>query len=334
MLPCIDPIDQVDPSCYAPRTVAYFTHYGLDCPSRIEHLFGSFISGPYQLAAHLYRPSHYTATVLLLHGYLNHSGQMRHLLAALLENRFAVAIFDFPGHGLSSGRPASIDHFEEYSLAVADFLKIVRSRLHGPYFACGFSMGAAVLVDALLTGSISSFNRVILAAPLLHWYAYHLSLSLWKVLHGITDHIPRLQRKNSSDPEFLTFNKTQDFLHARTVCLHWVKALDEWNGKLNTLPGSEQDCLILQPQQDKTVDWPYNLNKLQRKFPRAQIQWIPGARHELFNEALSYRQQAIRSVLNYFVVPFCEKTCKNTDQKESEEHKKNEIVANNLFYQP
>jgi len=238
--------------------------------------------------------------VILLHGYLSHSGQMRHLLSALLENHFAVALLDWPGHGLSSGTPVSINHFEEYTLILSDFLKKVRARLHGPYFALGFSMGAAVLIDALLTGSVSSLERVILAAPLLRWAAYNLSKPIWKTACCFTDRIPRMRRKNSSDSDFLCFNQTQDFLHARVVSLQWVKALYEWNDKLETLPSSDREILILQPQEDKTVDWPYNLKMLQNKFPAAQIHMLPDARHELFNEISSYRQAAIQTVLDFF----------------------------------
>ncbi len=299
-LPVPEPLEQVNPRHYSDSAKSYFVHYGLDCKSPIEHFWGSFVSGPYMLAGHLYRPASYEAAVVLLHGYLNHSGQMRHLLSALLENHFAVALFDWPGHGLSSGSPVSINHFEEYTIALSDFLKKVRARLHGPYYALGFSMGAAVLTDALLTGAVPSLQQVILAAPLLRWAVYNLSKPLWKAACRFTDRIPRIQWKNSSDPEYLSFNRTRDFLHARAVSLQWVKALSEWNDKLRTLPPSDREILILQPKKDKTVDWPFNLKILQKKFPAARLQMLPGARHELFNETSPYRQTAIRAVLDYF----------------------------------
>jgi len=299
-LPVLEPLEQAKPDCYSESAKAYFAYYGLDCGPQIEHLFGSFASGPYQLAAHIYRPARYEAAVVLLHGYLNHSGQMRHLLSALLENHFAVALFDWPGHGLSTGPHASINHFEEYTIALADFLQKVRARLHGPYCAVGFSMGAAVLIDTLLTGAVPCLEQVVLAAPLLRWAAYNLSKPLWKTVCLFTDRIPRIQQKNSSDPEYLSFNRSRDFLHARVVSLQWVKALYKWNDKLQTLPPSDRKILILQPQEDKTVDWPYNLKMLQKKFPTAHLQMLPGARHELFNEASTYCQAAIRAVLDYF----------------------------------
>lgn len=299
--PLLKPLEQVNPDCYSDCAKAYFDLYGLNCRPHIEHLFGSFSSGPYVLAAHLYRPAHYKAAVALLHGYLSHSGQWRHLLGALLENHFAVALFDWPGHGLSSGQPGCIRHFEEYTLALADFFSQVRTYLQGPYGVVGFSMGAAVLIDALLTGRLQSLDRILLAAPLLQWPAYTLSKPLCAFISRFTDRIPRVYRKNSSDADFLNFSKTQDFLSARAVSLQWLKALCNWNDKLQTLPASNQELLILQPQQDKTVNWRCNLNMLQKKFPAAQIQLLLGSRHELFNEAPPFRQQAVRAVLTYFL---------------------------------
>jgi len=47
------------------------------------------------------------------------------------------------------------------------------------------------------------------------------------------------------------------------------------------------------------VDWRYNLTLLTQKFPSSQLQIIPGARHELFNEAPLYREPVLQAVRNY-----------------------------------
>lgn len=298
--PAIGPIEDADPQSYSAQTEGYFAHFGLDCGLDVQHFFGSFTSGRYTLAAHLYRPAQYKATVVLLHGYLNHSGQMRHLIAQLLKEGYAAAVFDLPGHGLSTGRTAGIENFEEYGRAVEDFMKIVRPRLHGPYHAIGFSTGAAILTDTLLTGQEETFDRVILAAPLIRWTAYRQSKDTYKIYRRFTDRIARFQTKNSSDRDYLTFNKTQDYLHATHLSLDWVKALFDWNEKIKERPPCTRDILILQGDKDSTVDWTYNLHLLGKKFPNAKIEMFPGARHELFNEAPQYRQQVLETVRQYF----------------------------------
>ena len=291
----VQSIEDVLPDSYPPEVEAYFAHYELDVGPGIQHWFGSFPSGNYTLVAHIYRPARYEAAVIGLHGYMNHAGQLKHVIRPLLEQGFAVALFDLPGHGLSSGPSARIDSVEEYTQAVSDFMKIIRPRLHGPYHALGFSLGAGILVDLLLTGRAESFEKIILAAPLIRWTAYRQSKDTYKVYSKFTNKIPRFSQKNSSDREYLVFNKTEDYLQATHVSLPWVKALFDWNEKVTGLPVCEKEILILQGDKDATVDWQYNLELLGKKFPHAEIEILHKARHELFNETLNIRN----SVLNY-----------------------------------
>ena len=151
----------MDPAAYSAEAMAYFTHYGLDCGGPdTQHWFGSFESAGFTLAAHLYEPAHYQATIVLLHGYLNHTGQFRHLIRHLLDNQYAVAVFDLPGHGLSSGETARIDSFDQYITATQDFMRIVKNRLNEPFHVVGFSAGAAILVEMLLENIADDFDKI------------------------------------------------------------------------------------------------------------------------------------------------------------------------------
>lgn len=296
----IEPIEQVDARHYSPDVMDYFAHYGLDgdwCDA--EHLFGSFASAGFTLAAHLYKPQQYTATVVLLHGYLNHSGQFRHLIRHLVENGFAAAVYDLPGHGLSDGERAVIDSFDQYVQTTQDFLAVVQTHVHGPFHAVGFSTGAAILIEMLRRNLADQLEHIILAAPLIRWTAYEQSKGTYKVYRKFTDKIARFHRKNSSDKEYLRFNKTQDYLHCRHLSLKWVKALFDWNKKIESMPPCERRVLVIQGNKDGTVDWPYNLKLIRDKFPKARVKKIAGANHELFNEAVKYKQQALNLVENY-----------------------------------
>jgi len=298
--PSIQPIEDVNPESYSEDVEAYFAHYDLDCEDDVQHWFGSFESGKYSLAAHLFKPACYKATVVLLHGYLNHTGQFKHLIGFLLEQGYAVSAFDLPGHGLSTGQSARIDEFEEYARSVDDFMKIVRPRIEGPYHALGFSTGGAILADLLLADRSENFQKAILAAPLIRWPGYHQSKSTYNVYIKFTDKIARKLRKNSSDKVYRLFNKTQDYLHAQHVSLFWVKALFEWNDKVKDLSACDKEILVLQGDKDTTVDWKQNLKLLGEKFPNAKIEMFGKARHELFNEARQHRQKVLESVNHYF----------------------------------
>jgi len=297
----VEPMHKVDPAMYPSAVVDYFAHYGLDgdwCEAR--HLFGSFESAGFTLAAHLYEPSNYIATAVLLHGYLNHSGQFRHLIRFLLDKGFAAAVYDLPGHGLSSGPAAAIESFDQYVQTAQDFLKLVKGYLIGPFYAVGFSTGAAILTEMMLEKSEGDLGKIVLAAPLIHWTAYEQSKGTYKIYSAFTDKIARFHRKNSSDKDFLVFNKTQDYLHAKHLSLKWVKALFDWNDQIESMNPCDREVLVLQGDKDGTVEWKYNLNLLSRKFPNVRIEMIAGANHELFNEAAEYRQQALALIGKYF----------------------------------
>lgn len=299
--PTIEPLTAVDTAAYSDEAKRYFAHYGLDCHAAdTEHLFGSFESAGFKLAAHLYEPAESQATVVLLHGYLNHCGQFRHLIQFLLENNYAVAAFDLPGHGLSDGEQASIDSFDQYIAAIQDFLMLIKSRHKGPIHAVGFSTGGAILVEMLLENSADDFDKIVLAAPLIHWAAYDQSKGTYKVYSAFTDTIARFHRKNSSDKEFLVFNKTRDYLHSKHLSLKWVKALFDWNDKIEPMGPCGRELLVIQGDKDGTVDWKYNMDLVRQKFPNAAIKMIPGANHELFNEAPEYKQQVLKFVAKYF----------------------------------
>lgn len=296
----IEPIETVDPAGYSEAVRVYFAHYGLDgdwCD--VEHRFGSFESAGFTLAAHLYKPAQYTATVVLFHGYLNHTGQFRHLIRYLLENGFAVAVYDLPGHGLSGGETAVIDSFDQYVQTTQDFLTLVKQHLDGPFHVVGFSTGAAILVEMLLENIAGDFEKIVLAAPLIHWTAYEQSKGTYKAYVQFTDKIGRFHRKNSSDKEYLIFNKTQDYLHAKYLSLKWVKALFDWNDKIEPMAACDRGVLVLQGDKDGTVDWKYNMELIEKKFPNADIKKIGGANHELFNEAVDYKQKSLDYVGGY-----------------------------------
>lgn len=289
----IMPIAQADGRGYSPAVRAYFDHYGLNGePFGTEHLFGTFPSGGFTLVGHLFRPAEYTATVILVHGYLNHSGQFRHLIPYLLERGFAVGVFDLPGHGLSTGDEAAIDAMHQYTRAVQDFVTAAGRFVRPPYAAMGFSLGGAIVMDLLLGGQ-TMFEKVVLAAPLVHWSLYEQSKGTYKIYRAFTDRIPRFYQKNSSDHDYLVFNRTQDYLHRQSLSLRWVNAMFDWSAALKTLPPCPTTVQVIQGDKDTTVDWRYNLQAVREKFPNAEIQMIHSARHELFNEAPTLRQTAM-----------------------------------------
>lgn len=285
---------------YPDSIVGYFKFYSLDFGADdVEHIFGTFESGGFTLAGHIYKPAEYKATVFVLHGYFDHCGQLSHLIEYLLEEGFAVAVFDLPGLGLSAGERGAIDDFSQYSRALIDFTDKVRARLNGPYHFVGHSTGAAAAIDYLLTNEDSIFEGVVLGAPLVHCIAWEQTKIGYNEKLRFVKSVPRIFRKNSSDADFLKFVKNKDSLQIRKIPLKWVKALHEWNAKIIDLPACDKSIKIIQGTKDTTVDWRFNIKFLQEKFSNVEVSLIERAKHELFNESVNIRKDVFSQISHY-----------------------------------
>ena len=95
-------------------------------------------------------------TVLLVHGWNGHAGQMTGFVAPLVRAGFHVVAFDQPAHGQSAGKRATVLLFEQAVLAVA--------RRLGPIHAViAHSLGATGVGLALAQGL--PVERAVLLAP-------------------------------------------------------------------------------------------------------------------------------------------------------------------------
>ncbi len=281
-----------------PSAGVYLEHYGLAFPG-VTHAFGRFESRRRRLAGHVFLPGEPRGTVIVLHGYYDHVGVHSRLIRFLLETGHAVAAYDMPGHGLSSGRRASVEDFGDLVTAQDDFVALARQNLPGPHHFVGHSTGAAVALDHVLTSEDVAFDQVVLLAPLVRSYAWNLSrLGNWMV-RPFTDEVPRVFRANSSDADFLEFVES-DPLQYRRVPLAYAAAVQAWNGRLQGYPPSEKEVVVIQGTRDTTVDWKHNVGFLRGKLPRARIELIEGGRHHLANESAELRTKVydvIESVL-------------------------------------
>lgn len=279
----------------------YFDYFGLDPENYIEgvtHSFGSFDSAGFTIAAHIYMPKNPKATVVIMHGYLNHCGQLKHIIRHLLENGYAVCAYDMPGHGLSTGKDAWMDDFDRYAAVMQDFKPIVAQHCPGPYSVMAFSHGACPVIQTHLQGEENFYEKTILIAPLVRPVAWRHAQITYRLYWPFRESVPRLTRKNTSDKEFLQFNKGFDFLHKRRVPLIWVRALEKWNTKITSLPATKKKILIIQGDKDMTVDWKYNTKFLAGKFDTTEVV-LNNARHELFNEEEGIKNRVFAEINSY-----------------------------------
>ena len=294
----MEPLETAGSGEYPACITDYFAFYGLDIEN-VEHIFGSFESGGERLAGHIFRPAEYKATVIAVHGYFDHCGQLNRLIEYMVSNGYAVAAFDLPGLGLSGGERGAIENFSQYSRALIDFADNVRPQLNGPYHFVGHSTGGAAVLDYLLTNEDSVFERVVLVSPLIHCVGWNQSKLGYNEKIPFVKSVPRIFRKTSSDSAFLDFVKNKDPLQPRTIPLKWVRALHNWNDKIADLPPIKKNIKVFQGTNDTTVDWEFNVKFIQEKFRKAEICIIKDAKHGLFNESVDIRKKVFWEIKRY-----------------------------------
>ncbi|WP_416138747.1 alpha/beta hydrolase [Halomonas sp. HK25] len=273
----------------------YLGHYGLT-PLLAEHvgLYVGYVDArDFRLWTQVWSPAEPVGTAFVVHGYFDHLGLYRHLLERLLERRWRVVLWDLPGHGLSSGARASIDDFDDYGSCLHALQQHLEEEglAPRPWIGVGQSTGAAILAtDALTRGDDGHWAGLALLAPLVRPWGWNQSSWLHLLVGPFVRSIPRKFRANSTDADFADFLRDGDPLQSDRVAIGWVSAMRRWMPRLLALPPNPVKTLILQGEQDLTVDWEWNLAVLERKFPNAEIHRHPEARHHLVNEAEPIRQ--------------------------------------------
>lgn len=272
---------------------AYRDFYGFSELQGGHSRLGVIEVGGYRIALQAWWPQAPRATLVLLHGYYDHSALYRHVIEWALGMGFAVLTFDLPGHGLSSGERASIGDFAEYQLVLQAVLaEAAALDMPQPWHLFGQSTGGAILIDYLLTGSpVPQIGETILLAPLVRPRAWAWSQLSYKLLKPFVSEIPRRFSENSNDAEFIDFIHNRDPLQPRNLPTAWVGALGQWVPRIERAPRSLRSPLIVQGEADMTVAWQHNLALLQEKFAEPRILRLAEARHHLANETPALRQR-------------------------------------------
>ena len=273
--------------------------YGIDFAERLPHVgykVGRVDSGSYSLAVHSWVQPGATNNLFLVHGYFDHTGLFGKLAEWALLRGCNVLSVDLPGHGLSTGEPAVIDDFGDYSRAIADVL-VVANLPTLPLWTMAQSTGGATLVDYAAKYDWP-FSATVLLAPLVRpaqWFAIKAAHIL---LSKLVDYVPRTFGPNSADRDFLEFVKV-DPLQSHRVSLRWLGALRRWLAALRPVDLGVGSALVIQGESDLTVDWQYNVGVISRLFPASRVVYLPGAGHHLAGESNEYRDRYLVEVATW-----------------------------------
>ncbi|HVK99866.1 MAG TPA: alpha/beta hydrolase [Dongiaceae bacterium] len=277
---------------------AYRRYYNLMFEQRFPGLrvrLGQVHVAGFDIAVQAFLPPEPRGTVFVVHGYYDHVGIFDHLIDVLLQQGRAVVTFDLPGHGLSSGVRATIYNFHQYQPVLQRVVQLARNELPQPWHFVGQSTGAAIISEYLLGFSQqperNPFSSAVLLAPLVRPVNWWFNRHVHTVLSPFRDYIDRKWAASSNDPDFLRFVRNADPLQPRYLSTRWIGSLKQWIPFLERHEPLALPLLIVQGQQDETVDWRHNTQVLQEKFPQAELNFIPEMRHQVVNELPEIRAQ-------------------------------------------
>tara|TARA_R110001592_G_scaffold66438_15_gene204062 strand:+ start:809 stop:1756 length:948 start_codon:yes stop_codon:yes gene_type:complete len=266
----------------------------------LRHLFGGFDSAGERIAMQVFSLPDAHSTAFVYHGYYDHVGLFNNVINYFLKHGYSVVAYDLPGHGLSTGERAAINDFMSYRQVLSDAFGVVADfGLPARRVGLAQSTGCAVLMSHLLSGGEADFDRVVLLAPLLRPTKWHWGRPAHALLKYFIHSLPRKFADNSDDQIFLEFLRERDPLQARILPVSWVGALKKWQSWFLRQAPVPSSVLILQGDEDETVDWRYNLPRIKRKFPNAKIIHVPGARHHLAKEGEAFREQLWQACDDY-----------------------------------
>lgn len=260
-----------------------------------------------QLFFRHYEISSPKATVLIIHGFGEHSGRYSHVIERLLSEGFEVFCIDLRGHGHSKGYRGHINEFNDYikdALAAIDFA-YAKKIATGKFFILAHSMGALVSLS-LMAVTEHTIAGLVLSCPLfalslpLPWYKKYFSIIAAKIY-------PKLSLKSEIKGEYLS-SDTQ-FSHAydndplilKSVSIRAfqqiVKKLETCKNLMRNNPCpfllqvAGRDCIV---DSNAAVTW-FKRGK-NNSYDRT-LKLYPEMLHEIYNE--SHKEEPINDAIKW-----------------------------------
>ncbi|MGH1471884.1 MAG: alpha/beta hydrolase [Cellvibrionaceae bacterium] len=280
----------------------YLEHFKINFSKtlpNVKHGFGKFEAADFMIATHYWMPEVPRGTIFVLHGYYDHVGLFNNIIRFSLQNDYAVVAFDFPGMGLSSGLRASIDDFDDYRKVLDKAISLFHGVMPKPWYCVAQSTGSTAITAHLVEADASPFKKVVLLAPLIRSKGWTRDRWTYLLVHWFLKSIPRTFTNNSHDKDFLTFLRKEDPMQYRRLPIRWIGAMKNWINTFKYFDSQEYPLLVIQGEDDGTVDYLYNLEQIKTVFPNVEFKMIPNARHHLVCESAPYRAQVFATIKLY-----------------------------------
>ncbi len=232
------------------------------------------------------------ATVLVLHGYGEHSGRYEHVLEALVEAGFSGLAIDYRGYGLAEGRRGCLRSFDEYVTDALRGLSLARHKKGAdePLFLLGHSQGGLLALRVAMEEGLG-LSGLLLSSP---WLGMAMKVPAWKqwIARLASRFMPDLALPSDIPTGWITTDPEQvsladaDPLMVRKGSARW---LTEIYGAQETvkagLASVTLPTLLMAAGDDRLVSTAESRAFFER-LGASDGTWkeYPGLRHELFNE--------------------------------------------------
>ena len=253
-----------------------------------------------------YEVENQKATVILIHGFGEHSGRYAHVIDRLRNEHFGVLCIDFRGHGLSKGRRGYIDLFQHYEEDVKAAIKFVQNKQppKAKIFILAHSMGALVCLR-LIAKMSNTIDGLVLSSPL---FALKKPFPAWKIcavniLAKIWPNLPfrsTIKGKDLTADTSIAKGYDADPLVLKSIPVKAVSQLIAgYEGARDIGPVIKHPFFMQISGLDPVVDpkaaqeWFKSVNNKD-----ATIKFYPEFLHEIYNE--TRKEEAINDLIDWF----------------------------------
>ena len=221
--------------------------------------------------------------VILVHGVAEHSGRWEHVGDYLAERGYAVAAYDWRGHGESEGPRAHADTFEHMVDDLAEVIDDVAAS--APLFVYGHS-GGGLIATAYAVSERSQPAGYVLSAPAL---AADIPLPFRVAAKVLPKFVPKLRIKNPINGEHLSRDPAVAEAYFADPLLEpagttqfggeVLSAMDRTRAKLHQI---RVPVLVVHGADDQLV--PPSASAPLAAVPTVRRRLFAGLRHEIHNE--------------------------------------------------
>jgi alpha-beta hydrolase superfamily lysophospholipase len=231
------------------------------------------------------------AVLVVVHGYLEHSGRYQFLADFFAPKGYRLYAMDLRGHGQSGGRRAYVGSFGEYLDDLDRFLSTIQEREgDGLKFLVGHSLGGLISLRYAIQ-SPEGLAGLVVSSPYL---ANKVPISPLKLYGGrlLSRVLPTLAMDAglktdllSHDAEVVRAHDQDPLVQTRFTTRWATETLAAQEEVLARAGELRLPCLVLQGGDDQVAD-PTVSHDLFQRLTVPDKEWIPygGYYHEVFNE--------------------------------------------------